>query len=310
MPTEETSVMKIYTTIRMSLIMHRFLALLFLILGSSFSIAQEFGETNRLDIRVVLSKHTYGNEPIYATVRMTNRSQESVSVLSMGGTIHAAMLAFDIKDENGNVQQIEARETTWFDATEPMDLEAGESINGEYNLSMTGKFEAGKKYHLVAVYYDCGSEGKTHRVISRPNSFVVENPEADTRERNSFIMDCLSFEGGPIGHEMWDADNDYFYLNMGFERRYLRSVKMYPEYPASKYLAYYLAKYYHRVGREEEAVPLLEFVSKQETFPLSDDAALLSFRCGAGKDVLVNLLEDYPDGNCAWIAGQLIEELQ
>lgn len=235
----------------------------------------------------------------------------------MGGNIHAMTLSFDVEDEKGRVQHIEARETTWHEVVETITLNPGESLNGEYNLSKTANFKPGSKYHISAVYRYYGSKGEAVQLRSHSVSLIRTEPEGTLKLRREFYANCLSFEGKPIADEVWDADNDYFYLDMGFEKRYLNAVRKFPDYPASKYLAYYLAKYYHRKHRFDEALPLLKYVNGQRTFALSDDALLLSFKCGmgrnekdGGKAILVNLLENFPDGNCAWEARRLTEDMQ
>lgn len=254
----------------------------------------------------IAARPFYEHEPVHVLATLENKGTKPAKATGLGGGwAGAGILNFEIEAPGGKKVTYTAGIDRKGFVGEPrqVTLAAREKTIGEFDLTKYSDLSRPGEYRITGVYYH-PSGGAIQEVRSAKLKLEIRAPEDDVHKR--LVSECLSYEGKPIQQSLYDSDNEYFFDTMGFERKYLQALKSYRGARLTKYLGFYLARYYQKRGKPREAIAVLEPVVAEEVFALTDDALLLLAKChrevGRPEDAakaLERIQKDFPAGNCA-----------
>ena len=247
-------------------------------------------------------------EPIYISVTIENVSAvpERVHDLS-SGFAGRDVLDFAVqrptvdKTPRARPRPVPAQGARLRDIVE---LPPGARMIGEFYLAKYDLTILSGQYQVRGLYRPPAGPEAMPPAQSEAIRFEVR---AVTGRDQRLIEECLSHMGHPLVPFVYDSNTSLYYKTMDAEKKYRRAVEDFPDAAMTKYLAFYLARYYHRYNRHAEAIKLLEdIVLAAAPFALSDDALMVQAQCyqrlgkkEEARQTIGKLLTDFPSGNCA-----------
>ncbi len=258
-------------------------------------------------------------EPIYVLAKLENTSEGAKEVPDLGGGwAGSSTMDFEIKGPRTSKNYpyrcpADTGRRSFVGGTpRTIALARAGVTTGEFNITKYSMTVEPGRYSIVGTYRYYTPEGELVAVRSNAAKFSLVSPGVEDLQ----ALVALAHKGKLAGINMiMDSANDYYYLTMGFEEKYLYIVREFRGSAFPKYLAFYLGRYYCAKGEHAQAIRLLEPVTGEKSFALTDDALVLLAKCyrSAGRkadadSALGRVFDEYAMGNCVRQARMLLRE--